>query len=73
MYLLLTEQYHRQSSRKKFAVLDDSGYVRAGETGETALEGLYVAGDARTKKLRQVVTAVSDGANAATAVAEYLK
>ena len=58
---------------KKFAVLDDSGYVRAGETGETALEGLYVAGDARTKKLRQVVTAVSDGANAATAVAEYLK
>ena len=44
-----------------------------GETGETALEGLYVAGDARTKKLRQVVTAVSDGANAATAVAEYLK
>ncbi|MDU5954391.1 MAG: FAD-dependent oxidoreductase, partial [Ruminococcus sp.] len=29
---------------KKFAVLDDSGYVRAGETGETALEGLYVAG-----------------------------
>ena len=51
----------------------DSGYVRAGETGETALEGLYVAGDARTKKLRQVVTAVSDGANAATAVAEYLK
>lgn len=43
------------------------------ETGETALEGLYVAGDARTKKLRQVVTAVSDGANAATAVAEYLK
>ena len=47
---------------KKFAVLDDSGYVRAG-----------VAGDARTKKLRQVVTAVSDGANAATAVAEYLK
>ena len=58
---------------KKFAVLDDSGYVRAGETGETALEGLYVAGDARTKKLRQVVTAVSDGASAATAVAEYLK
>ena len=36
-------------------------------------KGLYVAGDARTKKLRQVVTAVSDGANAATAVAEYLK
>ena len=47
--------------------------VKADETGETSLAGLYVAGDVRTKKLRQVVTAVSDGANAATAVAEYLK
>lgn len=53
--------------------LDPAGYVKADETGETSLAGLYVAGDVRTKKLRQVVTAVSDGANAATAVAEYLK
>ena len=35
--------------------------------------GLYVAGDVRTKTLRQVVTAVSDGANAATTAAEYLR
>ena len=58
---------------KDLAELDPAGYVKADETGETSLAGLYVAGDVRTKKLRQVVTAVSDGANAATAVAEYLK
>ena len=34
--------------------------------------GFFAAGDVRTKKLRQVVTAVSDGANAATSAAEYL-
>ena len=49
---------------KELVILDAAGYVKA---------GLYVAGDVRTKKLRQVVTAVSDGANAATAVVEYLK
>lgn len=58
---------------KELVTLDAAGYVKAEETGETSLAGLYVAGDARTKKLRQVVTAVSDGANAATAVVEYLK
>ena len=58
---------------KDLVELDPAGYVKADETGETSLAGLYVAGDVRTKKLRQVVTAVSDGANAATAVAEYLK
>lgn len=58
---------------KEIVTLDAAGYVKAEETGETSLAGLYVAGDARTKKLRQVVTAVSDGANAATAVVEYLK
>lgn len=58
---------------KDLVELDPAGYVKADETGETSLAGLYVAGDARTKKLRQVVTAVSDGANAATVVAEYLK
>lgn len=57
---------------KDLVELDVAGYVKADETGATSLAGLYVAGDARTKKLRQVVTAVSDGANAATAVADYL-
>lgn len=51
--------------------LDQNGYVVADETGRTSAEGLFVAGDVRTKKLRQIVTAVSDGANAVAAVVEY--
>ena len=53
--------------------MDEQGYILAGETGETGLPGFYVAGDIRTKHLRQIVTAVADGANAVTAVAAYLK
>jgi thioredoxin reductase (NADPH) len=53
--------------------LDAQGYVIADETGSTEVPGFYVAGDARTKKLRQVVTAVADGANAATEAAEYVR
>lgn len=52
--------------------LDEQGYVIADETGHTDKSGFFVAGDVRTKKLRQVVTAVSDGANAATAAIDYL-
>lgn len=58
---------------KDMKVLDEGGYVIADETGKTSLEGFFVAGDVRTKKLRQVVTAVSDGANAVVSVEEYLK
>lgn len=53
--------------------LDERGYVIAGEDGETNQRGFYVAGDVRTKNLRQVVTAVADGANAATMAAEFLR
>jgi thioredoxin reductase (NADPH) len=52
--------------------LDEVGYVVAGESGKTSAEGFFAAGDVRTKPLRQVVTAVADGANAAVAAAEYL-
>jgi thioredoxin reductase (NADPH) len=52
--------------------LDAQGYVCADESGCTDRPGLFVAGDIRTKKLRQVVTAASDGACAATSAAEYL-
>ena len=56
------------------SVLDlDHGYVRAGEDGVTEQPGLFVAGDVRTKKLRQIVTAVADGANSVTSIVEYLK
>lgn len=53
--------------------LDAAGYVVADETGATSAPGFFVAGDVRAKALRQVVTAVSDGANAAVAAAEYVK
>ncbi|MCR4764467.1 MAG: FAD-dependent oxidoreductase [Lachnospiraceae bacterium] len=53
--------------------VDGNGYISAGEDGATSLPGLFVAGDARKKRLRQIVTAVADGANAATAVQDYLR
>ena len=52
--------------------LDKSGYIIANEDGITSAEGIFAAGDVRTKKLRQVVTAVSDGANCVKSVEEYL-
>lgn len=52
--------------------LDEGGYVIAGETCITSAPGFFVAGDVRKKALRQVVTAVSDGANAAVSAAEYI-
>lgn len=51
---------------------DEKGYLVAGEEGRTSCEGIFAAGDVRTKALRQIVTAVSDGANAAISVAEYV-
>jgi len=53
--------------------MDAQGYIVAGEMGETSLPGFFVAGDIRTKALRQIVTAVADGANAITSVSHYLK
>lgn len=53
--------------------LDTNGYVVADETGVTSAKGFFVAGDVRTKALRQIVTAVSDGANAATSADEYIR
>lgn len=52
--------------------LDKGGYIVAGEDGVTSTPGIFAAGDIRTKKLRQIVTAVADGANAVTSVQEYL-
>jgi thioredoxin reductase (NADPH) len=54
--------------------LDESGYVVADETNlQTSVEGIFAAGDARKKLLRQVATAVGDGATAAFAVEKYLE
>ena len=48
------------------------GYIPAGETTETAIPGVYAVGDVRTKPLRQIVTAMSDGAVAVHMAEEYL-
>ena len=52
--------------------LDERGYVVADESGRTSVPGVFAAGDVRTKSLRQVVTAVADGALAAENAAEFL-
>lgn len=54
------------------ATCDPAGYVSAGEDCATDVPGIYVAGDVRKKLLRQVVTAVADGANAVTAAAAWI-
>ena len=54
------------------AGLNDWGYFDSGEDCRTATEGLFVAGDCRSKRIRQVVTAAGDGAIAAMAACSYL-
>ncbi|MBR3121828.1 FAD-dependent oxidoreductase [Candidatus Saccharibacteria bacterium] len=53
--------------------LDQEGYIVADETCVTSCPGVFVAGDCRTKNLRQLVTAAGDGANAAMAAVQYLE
>lgn len=50
---------------------DEKGYLIAGEDCTTSMPGVFAAGDIRTKKLRQIVTAVADGANAVEGIQEY--
>lgn len=52
--------------------MDENGYIEAGEDGRTSIDGIFAAGDVRTKRLRQIITAVADGANAVTSVQEYI-
>ena len=52
--------------------LDEAGYAVAGENCRTRVPGIFVAGDNRTKELRQLVTAAADGAVAATEAVKYL-
>ncbi len=53
--------------------LDEAGYIVAGEDCDTGTAGLFAAGDVRKKPLRQIVTAVADGANAATGAERFLR
>ena len=57
---------------KEIINMDDNGYIISDETCHTNIEGIYVAGDNRVKSLRQLVTATSDGAVAATEAIKYL-
>ncbi len=58
---------------KSVVTLDDNGYIIAGENGKTSAKGFFAAGDVRTKELRQIITAVSDGANAAVQAENYVR
>ena len=51
---------------------NEAGYIVADESCQTDIPGVFAAGDVRTKPLRQVVTAVADGANAITSIEAYL-
>ena len=65
----------RSPSTKLFAGkldIDKSGYIIAGEDTKTSVGGVFAAGDIRTKQLRQVITAASDGAVAANSAEHYL-
>ena len=58
---------------RELTACDEGGYVLAGEDCATQMPGLFAAGDVRKKPIRQIVTAVSDGANAAVAAGAYCR
>lgn len=65
----------KKPATEKFAELvklDENGYIVASEDCKTSCDGVYVAGDCRTKDIRQLVTAAADGAVAADAAVNYL-
>lgn len=57
---------------ENMTALDNVGYVIANETCTTDTEGVFVAGDCRTKQIRQITTATADGAVAALAACSYI-
>jgi thioredoxin reductase (NADPH) len=58
---------------KGLVQMDEGGYILTNENGETSVKGIFAAGDCRKKLLRQVTTAVGDGATAAFAAEKYLE
>jgi len=58
---------------KGLVQMDEGGYILTNENCETSVKGIFAAGDCRKKLLRQVTTAVGDGATAAFAVEKYLE
>ena len=62
----------RTALAREIAACDEKGYLCAGEDCTTNVPGIFAAGDVRTKRVRQIVTAVADGACAVEAVKSYL-
>jgi len=58
---------------KGLVKLDEAGYILTGENCETSVKGIFAAGDCRKKLLRQIATAVGDGATAAFAAEKFLE
>ena len=58
---------------QEFVKLDETGYVSAAEDCKTDVEGVFAAGDCRTKAVRQLATAAADGAVAALAACGYVE
>ncbi|MEE1329999.1 MAG: thioredoxin-disulfide reductase [Acutalibacteraceae bacterium] len=64
-------QIPQNEAFKNIVKLDEYGFIESGEDCKTQTDGIFAAGDCRTKELRQLTTAVSDGAVAATAACKY--
>ena len=65
-------QIPENSNFSNLVSLDNGGYINATEDCKTNVDGIFVAGDTRTKRVRQLTTAASDGAVAALAACEYI-
>jgi len=69
---LAVGQKPQNEAFKELIDMDEQGYFYAGEDALTNIDGIYAAGDARIKSVRQLTTAVGDGAQAAMAACSYL-
>jgi len=67
-----SRQLSSESAKEPEVEMTEDGYIKAGEDTRTSVPGVYVAGDCRVKDIRQVVTAVSDGAVAAIRAEKYI-
>ncbi len=64
-------QIPRTEIFRGFVAMDEEGYIKAGEDCRTDRQGVFAAGDCRTKAVRQLVTAAADGAAAGLAASRY--
>lgn len=72
VFVAIGMQPNTEFLQNGIVALDPQGYVIAQENGVTNAKGIFVAGDVRNKELRQIATAVSDGANAVYSIEKFL-